>query len=173
MVRTSGSKRKKPSTGLHISRPYVPRARTIRVHCNDNRTGSSTTHSVVSAASSETLRMLPPDSESDNSFSEYAANQTDIQHNDPAEANPESKQRKRTAGKAMEEWLAYRDTYLQEMLRHDGREGLAVTDCAECGDPGNFSCSDCAYSVHYCQTCLVNRHRLMPFHRIRVSNPIL
>src|SRR5258707_4271965 len=156
MVRTSGSKIKKPSTGLHISRPYVPRARTIRVHCNDNRTGSSTTHSVVSAASLETLRMLPPDSESDNSFSEYAANQTDIQHDDPAEANPESKQRKRTAGKALDEWLAYRDTYLHEMLRHDGRERLRATACAERAVAGNFSGSDYAYSWHYCQTCLLN-----------------
>ena len=78
------------------------------------------TYSIVSTASSEILKMLPPDLESNNLFSKYTTNQTDIQYNDPAKANPESKQWKHTAGKAMEEWLTYQNTYLQEMLHHDG-----------------------------------------------------
>ena len=65
----------------------------------------------------------------------------------------------------------YRDTYLQEMLRHDGREGQQETLCAECGNIGDFSCYDCVYCMHYCQDCLVNRHRLMPLHRIKVCVP--
>src|SRR5260370_40176059 len=92
IVCTSGLKRKKPLTGLHISCPYIPYACTIRVHCNDNWTGSSMTYSIVSTASSEILKMLPPDLESNNLFSKYTTNQTDIQYNDPAKANPESKQ---------------------------------------------------------------------------------
>jgi hypothetical protein len=112
--------------------------------------------------------------ESDNLLSEYIANQTDIQHNDPAEGNAEGKEKskQRTRTKIMEEWLTYRDTYLQELLRHDGREGLRVTVCADCGDGDDFSCFDCAYGMHYCRECLVDRHYLMPLHRIRVWNLI-
>jgi len=113
--------------------------------------------------------------ESDNLISEYIADHMDIQHDDPAEANTEgkekSKQRKRTD--LMDEWLLHRETYLQEMLRHDGREGLKVTYCADCRERGDFSCYDCAYSMDYCQKCLVSRHRLMPLHRIRVCKLIL
>jgi hypothetical protein len=51
------SKKKKSSTSLRISRPYAPRARVVTVHCNDNRPGSSITHSVVSAAMSSRARV--------------------------------------------------------------------------------------------------------------------
>jgi CxC2 like cysteine cluster associated with KDZ transposases len=70
----------------------------------------------------------------------------------------------------MEEWLAHRDTYLHEMLHHNGREGVQVTYCTGtgCVNRGDFSCHDCAYCMHYCRNCLIDRHRLMPLHRIRV-----
>ena len=165
---------KKKKSGVRVSYLYAPRACTVRLHRNDNWIGSSTNHPVLSVASLEPLGMLL---ESDNSFSDYIADQTDIQPNDPAEDNAEEKekpkQRMRTTGKAMEEWLNYQDTYLQEMLHHDGREGLQITLCADCGSFGNFSCYDCAYCIHYCQDCLVNHHRLMPLHRIRVCKIIL
>jgi hypothetical protein len=169
-------KKKKSSTSLHISHPYTPCARTVRVRRNnDKQAGSSTTHSAVSASGTLGIKLPSKQLESDNSFPEYIENQTEIQHDDPVEANTKGKEKpkQRKRAKVMEEWVTYRDTYLQEMLRHDGREGLEVTDCAECGDPGDFSCSDCAYCVHYCQSCMVNRHRFMPFHRIRVSKSIL
>lgn len=178
------SKKKKSSTNIHISRPYALRARTVRFHRIDNRTGSSTTHSTIAAASLETLGMLRSEHpESDNPFSEYNEDQTDlqhddqtdIQHDDPAEANTDGKEKskRRKRAKAMEDWLMYRDTYLQELLRHDGRQGLQVTYCVNCGDIGDFSCYDCAYCMHYCKDCLVDCHRLMPLHRIRVRKLIL
>jgi len=171
------SKKKKTSTTLCISRPYAPHARTVRFHRNENWIASSTSHSMVSksAASSETLEMLlSKNPESNNLFSEYISNQTDIQHNDPAEASAEGKEKskQRMHTKIMEEWLIYWDTYLQEMLHHDGQEGLQVTFCANCVNSGDFSCLDCAYYMHYCQKCLVDCHRLMPLHRIRVCNLI-
>jgi hypothetical protein len=175
----ANSKKKKSS--LHISRPYAPRARNVRLHRNDNRTGSSTIHSVLSSsvASSKTpqdgslLSKQPEVPEPDNASFEY----TDTQHLDPAEVNTEGKdseksKRKRTM--VMEEWLENRDTYLQEMLRHDGREGLQLTLCADCGgSSGDFSCYDCAYCMSYCQKCLVNRHHLMPVHRIKVCDYLI
>ena len=173
----AASKKKKPST-LRVTRPYAPRARNVEIHRNGERLGSSTTHVDSTAASSETLGMLlsqeSQPSESDNAFSEYIADQTDMQYDDPAGANAEegekSNQRKRTTGEAMEEWLTYRETYLHEILRHDGREGRQEICCTDCGERGNYSCYDCAYSMHHCQECLVTRHRLMPLHRIRVCN---
>src|SRR5258708_10145865 len=125
---TSCSKKKKSSTSLCINRPCdTMRARTIRFHRKDDRTGlSSTTHSVVCALSSEACGVLHSEHpEPDDSFFEYTANQADIQHNDPTETNPKvkSKQRKRTTGKIMEEWLAYLDTYPHKMLPPHVRKG--------------------------------------------------
>ncbi|KAN0105342.1 hypothetical protein V8E52_011131 [Russula decolorans] len=68
----------------------------------------------------------------------------------------------------MEEWLSCRDSYLRELLRHDGRGEHDATSCADCGNSGDFSCFDCAYGMHYCQECLVDHHRLMPLHRISI-----
>lgn len=177
------SKKKKSSTSLRISRPNAPQARTVRLYRNENRTGSSTIHSVLSVPSSKTLQdgLLPKQPqvpEPDNTSFEYTANQTDTQHNDLSEANAEGKDsekfKKRKRTKVMEEWLGYRDIYLQEMLRHDGREGQQLTLCADCGSSsGDFSCYDCSYCASYCEICLINRHRLMPLHRIKVCDPIL
>src|SRR5229473_3369406 len=167
-------KKKKSSTSLHISRPYTPHARTVRFRRNDDK-WASMTHSVVSTSGTLGIKLLSKQPESDNSFPKYIENQTKIQHDDPAEANTKGKEKpkQQKRAKVIEEWVTYWDTYLQEMLRHDGREGLEVTDCAECSDPGDFSCSDCAYCLHYCRTCLVNHHQFMPFHQIRVSKSIL
>ena len=168
--------KKKTSTSVRVSRPYALQARTIRLQRNDNRSSTSTTHTVVSARLLEKLHSKHP--ESDNSFSEYIETRTDIRDNDPSEANTEGqdsekpKQRKPAKLRVMEEWLTCRDSYLQELLRHDGREGLEETSCADCGNKGDFSCVDCAYCMDYCQECLVARHRFMPLHRIRVCNLI-
>jgi hypothetical protein len=167
---------KKKKSSLRITRPHIPSARGFIFH-HRNKSGPSKTRSQTQTVVSPVIlgESLSKHPESDNSLSEYFINQTDIEPNDPAntEGKEKSKQRKRTMGVAMEEWLTYRDTYLQEMLRHDGREGQPQTFCAECGNNGDFSCYDCAYSLHYCQGCLVNHHRLMPLHRIRVWKLIL
>jgi hypothetical protein len=110
-------------------------------------------------------------SEPIDSLPDYIDDQTDMTHIETPEGNAEekqkSKQQKRT--QVMQDWLEERDTYLHEMLRHDGREGQLETSCRDCGKTGDFSCFNCAYALHYCQGCIVRRHRLMPFHRIRVS----
>jgi hypothetical protein len=164
---TTSKKKKKSSTSLRIIRPFAAQARTVAFHRNGDRTGSSLSSTTYSKVSLETQEMLSKHTES-NDFSEYI----DIQIDDPAdtEEKGKSKQRKRTTGMIMEEWLTCRDAYLQEILRHDGREGLQVTSCADCDNSGDFSCYDCAYSMHYCQDCLLNHHRLMPLHRIKVWN---
>src|SRR5713226_9918651 len=115
------SKKKKTSTSLHISRPYTPHARTVRFCRNDDK-WASMTHSVVSTSGTLGIKLLSKQPESDNSFPKYIENQTEIQHDDPAKANTKGKEKpkQRKCTKVMEEWVIYRDTYLQEMLRHDG-----------------------------------------------------
>ena len=165
------SSKKKTSTSLHITRPYAQQARTIRFHRNpNNRIGSSTAHSTVTAISSG-LTVEQPLSDQlgfvDHLDIECDAGLPDAE--DLVDEEPQAKKRKRrTRTNIMEEWRDHRDTYLQEMLRHDGREGLQATTCAHCGDVGDFLCNDCAYRLHYCQKCMIDRHRLMPFHRIQV-----
>jgi hypothetical protein len=165
------SSRKKKTTSLHITRPYAQHARTIRYHRNsNNRLLSSTSHSAGTAATSSiTLeeQYADPPASIDESVFQYDADNPDPP--DIADHEPSSKKRKPVSRtNVMQEWQEHRDAYLQEMLRHDGREGLEETTCAECGETGDYSCYDCAYRLHYCQNCLIDRHRLMPFHRIQV-----
>src|SRR5229473_5847334 len=79
-------KKKKSSTSLHISRPYTPHARTVRFRRNDDKRASMT-HSVVSTSGTLGINLLSKQPESDNSFPEYIENQTEIQHDNPAEAS--------------------------------------------------------------------------------------
>jgi hypothetical protein len=173
------SRKKKSSSSLHISRPYAQQARTIRVHRNaNNRITGSASHSTLSVASSAVAGLSleplfsPQQDSVDDSMNRYDVIQPDPpdladgDHDRELESTEKSKRRTRT--KPLVEWSAYRDVYLQEMFRHDGREGLQETICAECGKGGEFTCSDCAYRLHYCKQCMVDRHRLMPFHRVKV-----
>src|SRR5260370_28105052 len=108
------TKKKKSSTSLHISRQYTPHARTVRFCRNDDKR-ASTTHSVVSTSGTLGIKLLSKQPESDNSFPKYIENQTEIQHDDPAEPNTKGKekpkQRKRT--KVIDACVTYRHTYLQ------------------------------------------------------------
>ena len=158
---------KKKKTSVQITRPTAPQARNLNFRNNDNPLNPtySATHVVISATSSEARQVgMLLSQRSEPNKSEYIGNQIDMQHDE----SEKPKQRKRTQAVVMEEWLTYRDAYLQELLRHDGRGGEEVTSCADCGNSGDFSCFDCPYCIHYCQDCLVKRHRLMPLHRIKV-----
>jgi hypothetical protein len=115
-------KKKKTSTSLHISHPYTLYACTVRFHRNDDkRAGSSTTHS-MSALGTLGIKLLSKQPESNNLFPKYIENQTEIQHNDPVEANAKGKEKPKQQKRAevMEEWVTYWDSYLRKMLRHDG-----------------------------------------------------
>jgi hypothetical protein len=65
------------------------------------------------------------------------------------------------------DWAAnYRDRYVDELLRHDGRAGSA--QCAECGGNGILKCKDCFGCQLFCTDCFVSRHGHLPFHRALV-----
>ena len=67
------------------------------------------------------------------------------------------------------EWMKnYRDTYLDEMLRHDGRSG--ITQCSACAADAAYKCKDCFGCQLLCQECFTTKHNLLPFHRALVSH---
>lgn len=172
------SRKKKSATSLHISRPYMPRARTVRLHQNNSdrsyRTSASTSYTTASAASlaRSVGTSLSPQLESTDAMLAEQMDQSNMlaEHYDDVDEDSEliKGPKPRTRTKVMDEWLMHREAYLYEMLRHDGQEGLQVTSCASCNADGSFSCKDCAYSMHYCSPCLIRHHRLMPLHRIKV-----
>ncbi|KAH9917223.1 uncharacterized protein B0H18DRAFT_883995, partial [Fomitopsis serialis] len=67
----------------------------------------------------------------------------------------------------LREWTPEIDTWLAEMLRLEGRCGHSDMDCAGCSsDHSPFRCRDCSDVQMYCESCMVHRHRALPFHRL-------
>ncbi|KAM6501762.1 hypothetical protein JOM56_001739 [Amanita muscaria] len=78
-----------------------------------------------------------------------------------------------TTSTKLQEWLAFRQTCLDEILRHDGRgDFLDCESCVECGkEEGMYKCRDCFDgSLLRCQSCLVSIHGVHPLHRIEKWN---
>ncbi|PPQ73936.1 hypothetical protein CVT26_006557 [Gymnopilus dilepis] len=99
--------------------------------------------------------------------------------------NPDcsSKKRKRkdrslASQRPMVLWkTGFRDIYLDELLRWEGRGDAwskGDTQCADClgrrTEPaavGAYRCHDCFYPHMICKDCCLRRHRMLPFHRIQ------
>lgn len=63
-------------------------------------------------------------------------------------------------------WLPLRETYLDELLRHDGRQQRV---CSSCGTAdARYKCVDCFGPLVFCCECLIREHASHPFHRIEV-----
>ena len=72
----------------------------------------------------------------------------------------------------LQEWLLFRDTTLDKVLRHDGLgDHLGQLGCSTCNiGPGLFKCKDClGGSRLHCQNCVVKPHQDIPLHWIEVS----
>ena len=65
----------------------------------------------------------------------------------------------------------YRDMFLREMLRYDGRgDALLKPECRVCNKrEGIFRCLDCFGERLFCGACIASLHMDNPFHRIKVS----
>lgn len=71
----------------------------------------------------------------------------------------------------MQDWLPYRDRYLDELLRHEGKNGISDPPCSRCQvGAGDFKCQDCFGNTLHCQQCILDCHRNLPLHRLLVSN---
>ena len=75
----------------------------------------------------------------------------------------------------IQDWLPHRQSYLDELLRHDGRKADISQCCSafSCTNSSSFICRDCMHSNSYCQSCLLERHQNLPFHRIMVTSSTL
>lgn len=68
-------------------------------------------------------------------------------------------------------WIPEIDTYLQELLRLEGRgDHMHESTCAGCqtGD-ATYRCKDCYSPELYCSDCVVSIHARSPLHQIFVS----
>lgn len=72
--------------------------------------------------------------------------------------------------KKLFEFLAFRDSWLDELLRHDGlANSIASPKCYSCGCANaTIKCKDCFCQLLRCHTCTVKAHKELPLHRISV-----
>lgn len=68
------------------------------------------------------------------------------------------------------EWLSFRSSFLDELLRHDGRADYQQDTCASCEVKETlFKCRDCFNGCWLrCQGCTVKEHQDHPLHRVEV-----
>lgn len=72
----------------------------------------------------------------------------------------------------LETWRPYRDEYLAEEMRSEGRANMS-TSCAGCLESdASYRCTDCLAGALWCITCLKLRHVLNPLHNTEVSSPL-
>lgn len=66
----------------------------------------------------------------------------------------------------LHEWLEKQDEYMATLL--DFEDVGSKICCAHCWKTALplFRCSTCLQPANYCQSCMVQRHHSMPFHRI-------
>lgn len=79
------------------------------------------------------------------------------------------KSAKQSQNDFLQEWITRRDTFLQLLLELEGRSDDGL--CSQCRtSDGLFHCSDCIGDLVHCHNCFMERHRLLPFHRIQMWN---
>jgi hypothetical protein len=66
-------------------------------------------------------------------------------------------------------WYPYRDEYGLELMRLDGRGDSQGEPCL-CGskDEPIYRCDECSGGRMLCKKCMVDAHRALPLHRIKV-----
>ncbi|KAF8337834.1 hypothetical protein F5887DRAFT_890334 [Amanita rubescens] len=68
--------------------------------------------------------------------------------------------------------IRQREAYLEEMINHEGRGYNPPDQCPDCCNGlAIYQCrQDCFGQDLLCQACIVHRHALLPFHRVRQWN---
>ena len=70
----------------------------------------------------------------------------------------------------VQDWLPYRDSYLDELLRHESPRNANDSTCVRCSvNIGNIKCKDCIGGSLHCSQCILDAHNTLPFHRLLVS----
>jgi hypothetical protein len=73
----------------------------------------------------------------------------------------------------MQQWAEHRNEFLDALLWLDGcGNSLLTLGCPICASPGvsgTFRCDECFGLDLVCQACCLQRHKLLPLHRVKVS----
>jgi hypothetical protein len=169
-----GRKRKKPDAAVaSIIRPHleheVQRHRSVTVYRSaTGRLCQSTSYiSVV-----DTPPSVPASDELTTSANDPSELRLDLDTEPDITVSPDefadTKQCDASKTTPLTDWIAnYRQTYLDELLRHDGR--AEVDFCANCGGNGSYKCKDCFGFQILCKLCFVKAHSHLPFHRALAS----
>ncbi|KAL0566206.1 hypothetical protein V5O48_015811 [Marasmius crinis-equi] len=87
---------------------------------------------------------------------------------------PQKKKRSTRSRRPGKWWMEhYREKYLDELIRGDGRGDFAFEDCLDCvarkGEVQKavYRCKDCFQRDLKCKECCLRRHRLDPLHRMQ------
>jgi hypothetical protein len=74
---------------------------------------------------------------------------------------------------ALRSWKDSIDTYLAELLRHEGRGGFSGDICLRCNiGQAEYRCTDCFTGQLWCKSCIVDLHMHNPLHRVQARLPI-
>ena len=171
-----GRRKRKDSEDFVVHRKIMPapqRNRIVTVHTTPSgRLGQATSFvsaRIASQPSTSTATVgssqLPspddmstdaaPNDSFQESFTEYPDSNSDLGNTSIPISNPDP---------PLLDWMRHhRDTYLDELIRHDGRGGTEL--CANCGATGLFKCKDCFGYRLLCQKCFTDAHVFLPFHR--------
>lgn len=68
----------------------------------------------------------------------------------------------------LREWVPKREEFLQLLLELEGATNDVCNQCRE--RDGLFRCLDCIGNMANCHRCFMERHKLLPFHRIKIWN---
>ncbi|KAF7976812.1 hypothetical protein HWV62_5680 [Athelia sp. TMB] len=95
----------------------------------------------------------------------------DDENQDAGEKDKDDTQETIEGNRLSQEWIPHRQTYVDEFLR---TEGLGDTDqptrCTSCpsaeANDAKYKCEDCFGDALLCQSCILEKHKLLPLHRI-------
>ncbi|PPR05742.1 hypothetical protein CVT26_008495 [Gymnopilus dilepis] len=121
---------------------------------------------------------LDPDSSMNNTTIDGPAIGGQQEEPEPISKKRKKKQKSLASRRPMVLWKeGFRDMYLDELLRWEGRGDAwhqIETPCADClgrkvvtPPAGIYRCSDCFYPHMLCKECCVRRHRMLPLHVIQ------
>lgn len=69
----------------------------------------------------------------------------------------------------MDTWIDFRDEYMDELMRSEGRADFAQGNCPGCAaENPSFRCKDCTAGPMWCLDCVLLRHNQNPLHRVEV-----
>lgn len=170
-------KRKNPDTPVaRVTRPHsqlLPRNRSVSIHTTAaGRLGQTTSFLPIAdppspPAGSSNLSahsILSTDDFPD--LTAHSALEDDADREDQASQSDEDDTS--LDDSPLQEWARlHRDSYLDEMIRHEGRAGANL--CGEkCGREGVYKCKDCFGFQLFCCGCFTKKHSHLPLHRVLV-----